>query len=154
MSRFRTTRGSGHSPIQMLDLVADVERYPEFLPLCEAVDVVSRGTLPAGETLAADMTVGYRAISETFRSNLTVDRERLRIEVACSEPPFAHLENLWEFSPDGPAGCVIAFDIDYRFRSRARQLLMVTMFDKAFAHFVRAFEARANAIYGAPVTQP
>jgi coenzyme Q-binding protein COQ10 len=151
MTRFRTTRASGHTPGQMFDLVADVERYPEFLTLCEAVAVASRAVTQVGEVVATDMTVGYRAIRETFRSTVTADRERMRIEVVSTQAPFAHLDAVWRFIGDG-GGCTIAFDIEYRFRSRAMHLLMGTMFDKAFAHFARAFEARADAVYGVKVT--
>jgi coenzyme Q-binding protein COQ10 len=154
MSRFQTTRASGHTPAQMFELVADIERYPEFLPLCEAVAVRSRATTEAGEVLTADMSVGYRAIRETFHSLVTIDRDRMCIEVTSTEAPFSNLVSVWHFAADDQGGSVIAFDIDYRFRSRALQLLMGTMFDKAFSHFARAFEARADAIYNMSVTQP
>jgi len=153
MSRFRTTRASGHTPTQMFELVADFERYPEFLPLCEAVAIRSRTTTEAGEVLTSDMSVGYRAIRETFHSLVTIDRDRMCIEVTSSEAPFVNLVAVWHFAADNPGGSVIAFDIEYRFRSRALQLLMGTMFDQAFSHFAKAFEARADAIYATPVTQ-
>lgn len=152
MPRFRTKRASGHAPGQMFDLVADVERYPEFVPLCEVVILRSRSETPSGAILTSDMTVGYKAIRETFRSTVTIDRDRMRIEVASAEAPFSHLENVWHFAADGRGGSVIAFDIDYRFRSRPLQLLMGTMFDKAFSRFASAFEARADRIYRVPVT--
>lgn len=138
----------------MFTLVADLERYPEFLPLCEATVIRSRTQTPVGEVLTADMTVGYRAIRETFRSTVAVDRERMRIDVTSKEAPFAHLVNVWHFYADDHGGSVIDFDIDYRFRSRTLQLLMATVFDKAFSHFARAFEARADSVYATPVTQP
>lgn len=150
MSRFRTTRQLVHSPQRMFDLVADVERYPDFVPLCEDIVVVNRAETPEGERLAVDMTVGYKAVRETFRSLVDLDRKAMRITVRSTERPFASLENLWTFAENPSGGCRIDFVLEYRFRSRALQMLMGTMFDKAFSKFAAAFEARADEIYGAP----
>lgn len=147
MPAFRTTRRVRHSPEQMFDLVADVERYPEFLPLCEALRVRRRSSDEAGrEVLVAEMSVGYRAIRETFTTRVTLDRAAKTILVEYVEGPFRRLENRWTFEAAGE-GCAVDFDIDYEFRSMALSLLMGAMFDKAFRKFTEAFERRADLIY-------
>jgi coenzyme Q-binding protein COQ10 len=148
MPTFRSTRQVNHSPAQMFDLVADVERYPEFLPLCESLRVVRRSQNGEGvETLVAAMSIGYKAISESFTSRVTLDRPRSRILVEYVDGPFKYLENRWTFKPT-PAGCEVEFYISYEFKSFALGLLMGSVFDKAFRRFAEAFEERADSIYG------
>ena len=150
MPSFRSTQSVRHSPVQMFDLVADVERYPEFLPLCESLRVLRRSQSGEGvETLVATMSVGYKAIRETFTTRVTLDRPRLRILVEYVDGPFKYLENRWSFKPSG-SGCDVEFFISYEFRSLALGLLMGSVFDKAFRRFVGAFQERADAIYGRP----
>jgi coenzyme Q-binding protein COQ10 len=147
MPSFNSTRPVNHTPTQMFDLVADVERYPEFLPLCEGLRVIRRTQSGEGvETLVATMSVGYKAISESFTSRVTLDRPRNRILVEYVDGPFKYLENRWIFKPT-PTGCDIQFFINYEFKSFALGLLMGSVFDKAFRHFVTAFEDRANQVY-------
>jgi coenzyme Q-binding protein COQ10 len=148
MPSFRTTRRVPHAPVRMFDLVADVERYPEFLPLCTGLRV--RRRVPAGEgveTLVAEMSVGYKAITETFTTKVTLDRPKLDIHVSYVDGPFRYLENHWGFRPDGE-GCRVEFAIDYEFRSMALGLIMGAMFDRAFRRFTEAFETRADDVYG------
>jgi coenzyme Q-binding protein COQ10 len=148
MPSFRTTRQVRHSPLDMFELVADVERYPEFLPLCEGMRVRRRAQSDDGvETLVAEMSVGYKAIRESFTSRVTLDRTRLRIHVEYVDGPFRYLENRWLFKPD-PAGCAVEFFITYEFKSFALGLVMGAMFDKAFRRFTEAFEERADEVYG------
>jgi coenzyme Q-binding protein COQ10 len=132
----------------MFDLVADVEAYPQFLPLCEGLRIRRRHRSDEGvEILVADMTVGYKAIRETFTSRVTLDRPRLKILVEYVDGPFSHLENRWAFRADEQASHVDFF-IQYEFRSRTLGLLMGAMFDAAFRKFAEAFEQRADQIYG------
>ncbi len=148
MPSFRSTRQVSHSPAQMFDLVADVERYPEFLPLCESLRVMRRSQSGEGvETLVASMSVGYKAIRESFTSRVTLDRPRMRILVEYVDGPFKYLENRWNFKP-GAAGCEVEFFINYEFRSFALSVLMGSVFDRAFRKFAEAFEQRADVIYG------
>lgn len=131
----------------MFDLVADVERYPEFLPLCEGLNIRRRSMLEDGrEVLLADMTVGYKAIRETFTSRVTLDRSKLRIDVEYVNGPFSHMENIWRFTADGNK-TIVDFSINYQFKSRMLGLLMGGMFDQAFRRFADAFEKRAAKIY-------
>lgn len=153
MPSFRLTRAVRHTPQQMYDLVADVERYPEFLPLCEGLRVLRRqpGGADGVEVLVAEMAVGYKAIRERFTTRVTLDPAQRRITAEYIDGPFRHLENRWGFK-DGPdGGCNVDFFITYEFKSFALGLLMGKMFDKAFRKFTDAFESRAERIYGARV---
>lgn len=148
MPSFRTTRRVPHAPDRMFDLVADVERYPEFLPLCTGLRVLRRSDEGEGrETLVAEMSIGYKAISERFTTKVVLDRRTFDIHVSYIDGPFRYLENRWSFRPDGE-GCAVQFAIDYEFRSIALGLLMGAMFDRAFKRFTDAFESRADTVYG------
>ena len=149
MPSFRITRRVAHSPEQMYDLVADIERYPEFLPLCESLRVLRRQEGPNGvPVLVAEMGVGYKAIRERFTTRVTLDRPNLRIVAEYIDGPFRHLENRWSFKPAPDGGCNVDFFITYEFKSFALGLLMGKMFDRAFRMFTDAFEARAKVVYG------
>ena len=133
----------------MFDLVADVERYPEFLPLCTGLRVIRRTEQEDGkELLVAQMSIGYKAISERFTTKVELDRQALDIRASYIDGPFRYLENVWEFGPAEGQGCVVQFAIDYEFRSMALGLLMGAMFDRAFRRFTAAFETRADSMYG------
>jgi coenzyme Q-binding protein COQ10 len=149
MPQFTTTRHVRHSAANMFDLVADIERYPEFVPLCSSLKVRRRIEGPEGvEILVADMTVSYKVVHESFVSRVTLDRPSLQILVEYLEGPFSHLENRWTFHPKGERVCEIEFFISYEFKSRMLGMLMGSMFDLAFRRFAAAFEQRANKIYG------
>ena len=132
----------------MFALVADVERYPEFLPLCEALTVKSRREREGKVLLVAAMTVGYKAIRETFTSQVLLDPQAKRIDGQYLDGPFTYLNNIWTFEPLGEVSCNVGFSIDYEFKSRMLGILMGTMFDTAFRKFAEAFERRADIIYG------
>jgi coenzyme Q-binding protein COQ10 len=143
------TRTVKHKPAEMFALVADVERYPEFLPLCEELRVIRRVQSGEGvETLVATMRVGYKAINESFTTRVTLDEPRQRIQVEYVDGPFKYLENRWSFR-EAPNGCEVEFYINYEFKSFALGLLMGSVFDRAFRKFTEAFEQRANTVYGA-----
>src|SRR5712671_875068 len=145
MPQFTSTRRVRHAAADMFDLVADVERYPEFVPLCRALKVRKRVAEAEGvEIVVADMTVAYKLVRESFASRVTLDRPQLQILVEYLEGPFSHLENRWEFHPTGERSCDVAFFISYEFRSRMLGLLMGSMFDLAFRRFTAAFERRAD----------
>ena len=149
MPQFSTKRRVGHTAAEMFDLVADVDRYPEFVPLCRELKVKSRTKKEeGGEVLVADMTVAYKLFHETFTSRVTLDKPKLQILVEYLSGPFSHLQNRWSFRPVDEGGCEVDFFIAYEFRSRVLALLMGTMFDAAFRRFADAFEKRADQIYG------
>ena len=149
MPSFRTTRRVRHSAADMFDLVADVERYPDFVPLCQSLRVRRRAKNADGaDVLLCDMAVGYRAIREKFTSRVTLDRAQLKVLVEYVEGPFSYLENVWTFRDEPPApGSQIEFFISYEFRSRILATLMGSMFDTAFRKFAQAFEARADSVF-------
>jgi coenzyme Q-binding protein COQ10 len=131
----------------MFDLVADVERYPQFVPLCESLRVRSRSTDAAGRpVVVAEMGVGYGPIRETFISSVLIDRPSMTITASLLEGPFRHLLNRWRFAPHA-RGAEVEFLIDYEFKSFALQMLMGAMFDRAYGKYVAAFEARADKVY-------
>jgi len=151
MPRFSNKRRVQHRAEQMFDLVADVERYPEFVPLCHSLKVRQRTPKPDGtEFVVADMTVSFKLVRETFTSQITLDRPNLKILVEYLKGPFSSLENRWTFEPRGDNACDVGFFIAYEFRSRMLGMLMGTMFDTAFSRFSAAFEKRADQVYGKP----
>jgi coenzyme Q-binding protein COQ10 len=149
MPRFLNKRRVQHRADQMFDLVADVERYPEFVPLCSALRVRRRNAQADGtELIVADMTVSFKLVKETFTSELMLDRKNMKIVVRYLQGPFSSLENRWTFEPKGDDACDVGFFIAYEFKSRVLASLMGSMFDAAFARFSAAFEKRADMIYG------
>lgn len=131
----------------MFDLVADVEKYPQFLPMCEGLVIKSSRERDGKTLLIADMTVGYKLIRETFTSQVLLDRAAMVIEAKYIDGPFKYLNNRWRFA-DGTIGeSDVNFFIDYEFKSRILGALMGSMFDIAFRKFTSAFEARADEIY-------
>ncbi|GHC62977.1 type II toxin-antitoxin system RatA family toxin [Limoniibacter endophyticus] len=146
MQKFETIRRVKHSPEQMFALVADVEQYPQFLPLCEALTIRSTRERDGHKLLIADMTVGYKAIRETFTSQVFLKPEENRIEVSYVDGPFRHLNNIWRFTP-AEDGSDVHFYIEYEFKNRILGALMGTMFERAFRTFAEAFEARADKVY-------
>src|SRR6201986_2989629 len=155
MPRFSSKRRVRHSASQMFDLVADVERYPEFVPLCRALKVRERTPKPDGtEIVIADMTVAFNLVRESFTSQVTLDRPNLKILVQYLKGPFSNLENRWTFEPKSETECEVGFYIAYEFKSRMLAALMGSMFDAAFQRFAAAFEKRADAVYGKPGAGP
>ena len=149
MPRFSSKRRVRYTASQMFDLVADVERYPEFVPLCHSLKVRQRTLKEDGtEVVVADMTVSFKLVKETFTSRVTLDRANLKILVEYLRGPFSSLENRWTFEPRGATVSDVTFFIAYEFKSRMLALLMGSMFDAAFGRFSAAFEKRADAIYG------
>ncbi len=148
MTQYSTKRRVRHPAADMFDLVADVERYPEFVPLCRSMRVLKRTQAEGREVVVARMTVAYKLIHESFTSRVTLDRERLEILVEYLDGPFSRMENRWRFSPTSDTGCEVEFFIAYEFRSRTLGLLMGAMFDAAFRRFASAFEQRADTVLG------
>lgn len=149
MPSFSNKRRVQHTASEMFDLVADVERYPEFVPLCQSLKVRQRTPKPDGtEIVVADMTVAFNLVKQTFTSEVMLDRRNLKIAVRYLRGPFSNLENRWTFEPKGEGASDVGFFIAYEFKSRMLALLMGSMFDAAFARFSAAFEKRADVVYG------
>ncbi|EAU42457.1 hypothetical protein FP2506_06446 [Fulvimarina pelagi HTCC2506] len=150
MPQFESTRRVGHSADEMFELVADVEKYPQFLPLCKSLHVRSQRDKDNKTLLVADMTVAYKMVRETFTSQVLLKPEERRIDVKYVDGPFRYLDNRWTFEPLGEKQCDVRFFIDYEFKSRTLSMLMGSMFDYAFRRFAQAFEERADEVYGRP----
>ena len=151
MPAFQTTRRVPFTAQQMFALVADVERYPEFVPLCEGLRVTGRAREGDVDVLIADMDVGYKAIRETFTSRVTLEPDKTRVSVEALAGPFRYLDNRWSFDPVA-GGCDVHFHMSYEIRSLMLQMLAGAVLEQAFRRFAEAFEERARHIYGAPLT--
>lgn len=132
----------------MFALVADVEAYPQFVPLCTAMKVRSRATEGDREIVLARMTVAYGFLHESFTSRVTLDGDARRIAAEALDGPFRKLDSSWLFDPMGERRTRIAFSLAYEFRSRALGLIVGAVFDRAFRKYVEAFKARADRLYG------
>lgn len=149
MPQFTNKRRVRYAAADMFALVADVEKYPEFVPLCQSLRVRSRADKGEGiEVLTASMTVAYKLIQQTFTSRVTLERPNLKILVEYLDGPFSRLQNRWSFKPTGDETCEVEFFIDYEFRSRTFGMLMGAVFDTVFRKMAAAFEQRADKVYG------
>ena len=143
MPQHSETRRLPYTPEQMFDLVADVARYPEFLPWIIAMRVRQDGET---ETVA-DMIVGFKGLRETFTSRVEKTRPE-RIHVDYIDGPLKYLRNDWRFRPDGADGCLVDFSVDFAFRNRVFEMLAGQVFGTALRRMIGAFEDRAAALYG------
>ena len=132
-----------YTPEQLFDIVADIERYPEFLPWCVATRIRTR----EGNLITADVVIGFKMFRERFTTRNVLDRPR-RIDVTYHEGPFKYLNNHWLFEPVGGDSCDLDFYIDFEFRTRLLQMAVGVLFNEAVKVLVSAFEKRAKAIYG------
>jgi coenzyme Q-binding protein COQ10 len=133
-----------YTPEQLFDLVADIERYPEFLPWCVGARIKSREE----NLLIADLVIGFKMIRERFTSRVTLDRPNLRIDVAYTEGPFRYLDNHWTFRPEPGGSTRLDFFVDFEFKSILLQKIIGALFNEAVRRMVAAFEARAKQLYG------
>ena len=143
MPSIRETRRLPWSAEQMFDLVADVARYPEFLPWVAATRVRS----DTEHEMVADMLVSFKVLREKFTSRVEKDRPG-RIKVHYVDGPMRDLDNVWEFTPAGPEACDIDFSVAFTFRNALFESIAGQYIDKAFRKMVAAFEVRAQALYG------
>jgi coenzyme Q-binding protein COQ10 len=140
-----------YSADEMYALIADVGRYPEFLPWCAAARIRSTEPLPEGdgEVMEADLVISFKVYRERFGSRVTLRPEARTIDVEYLQGPFRYLQNHWRFNPLGESSCEIDFFVDFEFRSAILQRLIGLVFHEAMMRIVRAFEKRAAALYGA-----
>jgi coenzyme Q-binding protein COQ10 len=138
-----------YSAEQLFDLVADVERYPEFLPWCLGARVRTR----EANIITADLLIGFKMVRERFTSRVVLDRPG-NLHVSYTEGPFRYLNNHWRFLPRPEGGCIIDFYVDFEFRSRVLQKIIGVLFNEAVRRMVGAFEARARQLYGAADAGP
>ena len=136
-----------YTPEQMFDLVADVEKYPEFLPWCVATRIRKR----QGDILFADMVIGFKMFREKFSTKVLCQRPG-RIDVTYFDGPFKYLNNHWLFEPHGDGQCLIDFFVDFEFRSRLMQKAIGAVFNEAVQRMISSFEKRAAVLYGGDKT--
>jgi coenzyme Q-binding protein COQ10 len=150
MPTHEETRIVPYSADEMYGLIADIASYPEFLPWVAAARIRSREPLPDGdgEVVEADLVVSFKVYRERFGSRVTLRPEERRIDVAYLEGPFRYLNNHWRFVPRGERECEVDFFVDFEFRSAILQKLIGIVFHEAMLRIVRAFERRAEALYG------
>jgi coenzyme Q-binding protein COQ10 len=144
MPRYAEQKHVPYRPDQMFDLVADVARYPDFLPWCVGARIRSH----TDAELVADLTIGFGPFRESFTSRVTLERPG-HITVRYENGPFRYLNNRWSFSED-PRGCLIDFFVDFEFRSRVLQMAIGAVFTEAVRRMVYAFLKRAREVYGPP----
>lgn len=143
-----------YAPRQIYDLVADIERYPEFLPWTAACRIRSRAAWTdasakrGDEVVDADLVVSFKVFREKFGSRVTLRPSDLRIDVSYLDGPFRHLDNHWRFIENEDGSTTIDFHLDFEFKSAMLQRLIGVVFQQAMQRVVRAFEARADALYG------
>ena len=154
MRTFTTRRTVKHSADEMYNLVADVERYPAFVPLCRDLRVRERKIEDGREVLIADMTVAYKMFSESFTSRVTLDKPNRTIFVEYLDGPFRAMENRWRFRDLAEGRSEVEFYIAYAFKSFALDMLVGSVFDKVYRRMVEAFETRANAVYRTVMAKP
>ena len=133
-----------YSPEQMFDLVADVDKYPKFLPWCAGARVRTQ----TETQLVADLTIGFGPFRESFTSRVELDRPN-QIQVKYENGPFRYLNNQWTFEPH-PKGCTVKFFVEFEFRSRLLQAAIGVVFNEAVKLMVNAFLKRAREVHGAP----
>jgi coenzyme Q-binding protein COQ10 len=136
-----------YTPQQMYDLVADVAKYPEFLPWCAAARIRSRREQGEVEIMEADLVISFKVFRERFGSRVTLYPKEMRIDTEYLDGPFRYLESNWRFhAADG--GTEVEFFVDFEFRNKVLQGVIGLVFYDAMQRVVRAFERRARELYG------
>ncbi len=143
-------REMAYSAEEMYALIADIESYAQFLPWCQAARIRRRTPLSGepGEVVEADLVISFKVFRERFGSRVTLRPEQRSIDVEYLDGPFRYLNNHWAFAPTGPQSCKVDFFVDFEFRSRALQAIIGVVFNEAMHRIVRAFERRAEELYG------
>lgn len=147
MPRHSETRRLPHSARQMYDLVADVARYPDFLPWTAAARIKSREPVEGGEIMEADLVISFKVFRERFGSRVTLLPDQQQILTEYIDGPFRHLKSVWRFRDLPEGGCEVAFEVDFEFRNAILAGVIGLVFNEAMQRVVRAFEKRAAKLY-------
>ncbi len=148
MPRHSETRPLPYTARQMYDLVADVARYPEFLPWTAAARIRSVTPRPDGsEVMEADLVISFKVFRERFTSRVVLWPEAMKIDTEYLDGPFKFMRSNWAFADRADGGCDVSFFVDFEFRNAILQKLIGVVFDEAMRRVVRAFEARAAQLY-------
>ncbi len=148
MPSHHETRVMPYSAQQMYDLVADVARYPDFLPWNSAARIRSRTPVEGGEVMEADLVISFKVFRERFGSRVTLLPAARRIETVYIDGPFKHMKSHWVFRDLAAGGCEVEFHVDFEFRNAILQGIIGVVFNEAMQRVVRAFEKRAEDLYG------
>lgn len=152
MPRHSENRTLPYSASQIYDLVADVARYPEFLPWTAAARIRSRQPIeersPGAEVLEADLVISFKVFRERFASRVTLLPAEGRIETEYLDGPFKYLVSNWDVADHPDGGCQVRFHVDFEFRNALLQRVIGVVFDEAMRRVVGAFERRAEVLYG------
>lgn len=148
MPRHSETRDVPYTADEMYRLVADIERYPEFLPWTAAARVRSREPRGAAEVVLADLVISFKVFRESFGSKVTLHPDERRIETAYIDGPFRHLQSEWRFVDRSDGGCRVDFWVDFAFRNPILGRVIGVVFDEAMQRVVMAFQRRAAVLYG------
>ncbi len=148
MPSHREYRHMPYTAQQILDLVADVGRYPEFLPWTAAARIRSRKPIEGGEEIEADLVISFKVFREKFGSRVQLYPEDGRIDTTYLDGPFRYMISHWKVEDAEDGGCIVDFDVDFEFRNTVLQRLIGVVFDQAMRRIVGAFEARAKDLYG------
>ncbi|KAA0920951.1 type II toxin-antitoxin system RatA family toxin [Aquicoccus porphyridii] len=145
------TRVLPYTARQMFDLVADVASYPQFLPWCAAARVRSVTPMAdGGDEMQADLVISFKVFRERFGSRVRLYRDEERIETEYLDGPFRYMRSTWNFRDVGEGRCEVKFFVDFEFRNFMLQKAIGLVFNEAMQRIVRAFELRAEALYGSP----
>ena len=147
MPTHHETRVVPYTAQQMYDLVADVAAYPKFLPWTAAARIRSRTPIDGGEVMEADLVISFKVFRERFGSRVTLWPSQMKIDTEYLDGPFKYLKSGWRFR-DVAGGCEVTFFVDFEFRNAILQGIIGVVFNEAMERIVRAFEARAAALYG------
>ncbi|MEM7684390.1 MAG: type II toxin-antitoxin system RatA family toxin [Paracoccaceae bacterium] len=142
------TRQMPYSADEMYALIADVPSYPQFLPWCSAARIRGRREADAAEIVDADLVISFKVFRERFGSRVTLYPDENRIDVEYLDGPFKFLKNNWTFKPVSDTACEVDFFVDFEFRSKTLQAIIGVVFNEAMRRIVRAFEQRAEVLYG------
>jgi coenzyme Q-binding protein COQ10 len=134
----------------MYAIVADVERYPEFVPWCTGLRILERGRVGACEIMRAETIVGYRSLRERYTSRVVLDQGARTVDVTQTEGPFRRLENHWRFTPESE-GCRVDFSIVFEFRNALLGMVANAALGRVMMRMTEAFEARAKKLSKEPL---
>ena len=149
MPTHHETRVLPYTAQQMYDLVADVGRYPEFLPWTSAARITARRPFDEGEVMEADLVISFKVFRETFASRVTLWPQKKRIDTEYLTGPFRKMTSFWMFRDRPEGGSEVEFFVDFEFRNAILQRIIGVVFNDAMQRVVRAFERRASALHGA-----
>lgn len=149
MPHHHETRKVPHTADQMFALVADVARYPEFLPWNSAARIRMRNPIAGGEVMEADLVISFKLFREKFGSRVVLWPGDRRIETEYLDGPLKHLKSVWLFRDLPEGGCEVDFTVDFEFRNPILAKVIGLVFNEAMTRIVRAFETRAAVVYAA-----